>query len=621
MSHDAIQELLSGYLDGDLPAEERARVEEHLDACAECREELELLQATLSALHDMPRLRAPGGFFETVMERVGAEDAEIAAAPAPAGATATPSADPAAGHASDAPADGKVVPLRRRTPRVLYWAPPALAAAACLMVGLVWWMIPRLSDGGGYRVASRELAEQEPMAPSSSPDASAAVADVDALADAAGAERETDTFASADEPARDPRGPAVTAPPARLEESAAGALQPTLEDDALADIEVSGDGEAGGFARDAGEKEARAAEVAADLQYSGSDFAVTGAGAGAPAGPAGGGRAADGRGEGGYQPWDGPDDGDDAVADAENERAASDHTISERPAPDEGAEVEGFDDGDPADDSRVSRRVTPDAAAEPERWYGTPTAGGEPEAPEGKADADPVAENAVDVLVLEGDGVVDTDALLGGTPGHADEEDDHDAYDYGRYDDIEAEEPRSRERSLVERDRRDEASVETARASGRASGERLQRGNRGLDRRAAKKSEAEPAAMEPVPAEVAGPVVASETAASPAEESTVAGNATWILRSGHADVLSRVAALCQGSEDLRCSWLGPLGKAAPMDSTSGDQAITIEVTRRGYDTLKAALRGLGSVQVRAEQVTGVDASSPVSVQLTIRFAD
>ncbi len=46
---DQFTELLSGYLDGDLDATTRARVDGHLDACAECREVLAELRQIASA--------------------------------------------------------------------------------------------------------------------------------------------------------------------------------------------------------------------------------------------------------------------------------------------------------------------------------------------------------------------------------------------------------------------------------------------------------------------------------------------------------------------------------------------------------------------------------------------
>ncbi len=138
MSHEAIQELLSSYLDGDLSADERGQVDEHLATCEACQQELALLRATLDALHGLPELTAPAGFADAVMDRVLAEAPTV-------GAT--------------------VVPLRRRLPVLLMAAPAALAAAAVLMVGMVWWLAPRYQAGEPGVVASRgDAAEQEEKA-------------------------------------------------------------------------------------------------------------------------------------------------------------------------------------------------------------------------------------------------------------------------------------------------------------------------------------------------------------------------------------------------------------------------------------------------------------------------
>jgi predicted anti-sigma-YlaC factor YlaD len=45
MSCERFSPLLSGYVDGELAADERRRLEEHLETCAACRRELEGLKA------------------------------------------------------------------------------------------------------------------------------------------------------------------------------------------------------------------------------------------------------------------------------------------------------------------------------------------------------------------------------------------------------------------------------------------------------------------------------------------------------------------------------------------------------------------------------------------------
>ena len=53
-------ELLAGFVDGTLPAEERASVERHLAECARCAEEVSLAAEARSALRALPLLEAPG---------------------------------------------------------------------------------------------------------------------------------------------------------------------------------------------------------------------------------------------------------------------------------------------------------------------------------------------------------------------------------------------------------------------------------------------------------------------------------------------------------------------------------------------------------------------------------
>jgi len=53
MSHGEL-ELLSAYLDGELDPPERTRVETHMPTCAECRETLAALRATVTDLKTLP---------------------------------------------------------------------------------------------------------------------------------------------------------------------------------------------------------------------------------------------------------------------------------------------------------------------------------------------------------------------------------------------------------------------------------------------------------------------------------------------------------------------------------------------------------------------------------------
>lgn len=61
--HQWAPEHMSGYLDGDLGARSRARIERHLGECADCRRLLAGLRAVLDGLH---RLSAPIGAIDAV---------------------------------------------------------------------------------------------------------------------------------------------------------------------------------------------------------------------------------------------------------------------------------------------------------------------------------------------------------------------------------------------------------------------------------------------------------------------------------------------------------------------------------------------------------------------------
>jgi anti-sigma factor RsiW len=60
----ALEPLYSAYLDGELDAGERARVETHLRGCAPCREGVADLGRTRAALRSVPVRRAPHTLFD-----------------------------------------------------------------------------------------------------------------------------------------------------------------------------------------------------------------------------------------------------------------------------------------------------------------------------------------------------------------------------------------------------------------------------------------------------------------------------------------------------------------------------------------------------------------------------
>jgi len=72
------KDRLSGYVDGELGAEERAGVERHVAACAECGRELDDLKATIGRLRAMPRAAAPASMAAAVAGGIGARPCGLA---------------------------------------------------------------------------------------------------------------------------------------------------------------------------------------------------------------------------------------------------------------------------------------------------------------------------------------------------------------------------------------------------------------------------------------------------------------------------------------------------------------------------------------------------------------
>lgn len=59
MTCDAVRDLLSELLDGELSAADRARVEAHLSGCADCRELRDLMAENRDALAAFPEVEPP----------------------------------------------------------------------------------------------------------------------------------------------------------------------------------------------------------------------------------------------------------------------------------------------------------------------------------------------------------------------------------------------------------------------------------------------------------------------------------------------------------------------------------------------------------------------------------
>jgi hypothetical protein len=60
--HEWVEESLSAYLDGELTHAEKSRVEQHLQECQACAQNLATLRQTVSLLRELPEKRAPRSF-------------------------------------------------------------------------------------------------------------------------------------------------------------------------------------------------------------------------------------------------------------------------------------------------------------------------------------------------------------------------------------------------------------------------------------------------------------------------------------------------------------------------------------------------------------------------------
>jgi anti-sigma factor RsiW len=69
MSRHVEREILSALIDGELSADERRMVHEHLQSCPECREIVEEFTQIHGMVGELPRLIAPAAFVSDVVER------------------------------------------------------------------------------------------------------------------------------------------------------------------------------------------------------------------------------------------------------------------------------------------------------------------------------------------------------------------------------------------------------------------------------------------------------------------------------------------------------------------------------------------------------------------------
>jgi hypothetical protein len=76
MKHGEVRDRLGSYLEGDLPLQQRALVDAHLDSCLNCAQELKELRGTIGLLRGLPDVPPPVGLSARVMARIQAGEAQ-----------------------------------------------------------------------------------------------------------------------------------------------------------------------------------------------------------------------------------------------------------------------------------------------------------------------------------------------------------------------------------------------------------------------------------------------------------------------------------------------------------------------------------------------------------------
>jgi len=78
MNCEEINDLLSAYMDNELPEEERRHVATHLDACSSCQAQLNTLKNTVSALRGLKELEVPDVVAHSLRQIAGKEPVKAA---------------------------------------------------------------------------------------------------------------------------------------------------------------------------------------------------------------------------------------------------------------------------------------------------------------------------------------------------------------------------------------------------------------------------------------------------------------------------------------------------------------------------------------------------------------
>jgi len=571
MSHDVVQDLLSSYLDGDLSPQQRDEVEEHLASCAECREELEMLRLTLDALHDLPDLPAPAGFTDAVLSRIGEEAVTV---------DETPATEPVA--ETEAPGTAKVVSIeRRRRFRVPVWAPVALAAAACVVVGMVWW------------VQSWRWGEDQSFVPSASRAEFAEDMSADALADAEMAGE---------------RGERQAQMPVR-ETTVADEFDGVAEAEVVAQLEQAppASGEAAG--------PAGAVDTPAATRTAAADSGAY------------------------YAPWEKADG--DALADAvipaepEPEEASRPSTTvasdTRRQLP-SGSAIDVIDNT-----GTVAERERQRLAREEEAFRALYGGDGDAVADMGALEEDeeedsfavvPDAVQARSAYSYEGEAASEIVA-------EEQPRTDEDA-DYGRYRSYEDAESldesdllgdEDADDALVDMDDSEVAEIRESKSAARPGAARARdradsaRGHPAHKRKA--ESDAAPATLAGATSEAefqqpaAPPAPAEPAVASPPTDAPPMASAEWTLQTTEPLVLYRMAELC--AEGLACTWLSPNRGPVSLNAQQNYQIVTVTLPKAAYELLQSRLRAHGSLLVRTEDIALATGADPVTVKVVIEY--
>ena len=590
MNHETVQDLLSSYLDGDLSAEERAEVEAHLEGCDACREEYELLKLTVEALHDLPDLAAPQGFAAGVLDQI-------------------PDGAPEAAEERDE----VVVPLRRKGPTAMVWAPIAVAAAAGVVVAIVWTQLPRLT---GKPTADQLMPTMvaEEAAREQAPPASAA---------GGGRWSGDERAKSAAKPMEDPN-------------VALDGLVDTAEGELADEEEAFADGDGADLKDGTPRQEQRELERAEDT---GVLAALEPAPDAAP--PATGNTGAY------YSDWErqggATEAPGDAVADMELDGRGDDGFAPAPPAEvalggaASGEVIGGGDHGGFASGTgSTSARGSADKADE----YGFDTSTSRyAEVDEDRTTLDREKERMAKedeayraIYDAEDDAVVDTLAVVSE---ESEEEDgwDEDAVlmeapeatsmpDYAD-DEVVASKTGPTRGGQTDGETRDSRADRRDRDSSRGKSKDSDRGgwwrpNKKAEERKREASRSEAEALEDA-SDVAAAAPAATQAAEPKGEVAAGGSAEWTLQTTDAGAAYAVAELCDEVFSLRCTWGAPNNRAQSLDPQANYQVVELHVLGAEYASVQTRLRGIGSVLVRSEDIARAEASDPVTVRLIIEY--